>query len=226
MTILLRERIEELMAVPDLRDRLIITPLLGRERQLGAATIDLRLGTEFIEIERQREGTLDPVLARGALARAARQEETVTVPWGEGIVLHPGQFLLGATLEFVHLPPTIAGQVLSRSSWGRVGLMVATAVALQPGWTGMVTLELANEGSVPIRLYPGLRVAQLLLWEAEKATEYAYDRRPEQHKYNRPMGPQSSKLPLEGDELRRIRSVALGLGVKVAHDDPDAANSS
>lgn len=214
----MREDIEQALDRPgELRHRLIVTPMLDRRSQLGPASLDLRLGTEFIEIQRHREGSLDPMSLRRPASHA---DEAVSIGLGERVVLHPGQFVLGSTLEFVHLPPDLAGQVLSRSSWGRVGLVVATAVTLQPGWTGMVTLELANQGSVPIALYPGLRVAQLVLWSAAEPTNHAYDVASTRPKYRKPLGPEASRLVLETDELERLRRVASRLGEHPAQPRP------
>lgn len=215
MTLILHEHIEELMARESLEDRLIITPLLDRESQIGPATVDLRLGTEFIEPPR-RQGALDPLLGRLEDQRpqtVGDDEARILVPLGGHIVLHPGELILGCTLEFVRLPRDVGGQVLSRSSWGRVGLIVATAVTMQPGWLGMITLELANQGALPITLYPGLRVAQLVLWQGRTKTAHAYDSKARSPKYDAPLGPQSSRLRRESDELQRVRRVGARLGV-------------
>jgi dCTP deaminase len=213
MTLLLHEHIEEVLARPLLEERLIVTPFLDRAKQIGPASIDLRLGTEFIEPPK-RQGALDPVQQRlqGTGHLGADREERILVPLGGSIVLHPGHLILGCSLEFVRLPNDIGGQVLSRSSWGRVGLVVATAVNMQPGWTGMITLELANQGALPITLYPGLRVAQLVLWLGARPTEQAYDVQAGA-KYATPLGPQSSRLSNERDELDRVRHVGSQLGV-------------
>jgi dCTP deaminase len=131
------------------------------------------------------------------------------VPLGEHLVLHPGQFLLGSTLEFIRLPRRLGAQVLSRSSWGRLGLLVATAVIVQPGFAGSLTLELVNTGSVPIRLRPGLRVAQLQVWAADSETAAPYSTGSE--KYRAPLGPESNKLAWEADELTRLQAIGRRL---------------
>lgn len=89
---------------------------------------------------------------------------------GDYFVLHPRQFVLGETLEWIHLPADLAAFVTSRSSWGRDGLIIATATGVHPGYSGILTLELTNLGEIPLRLYPGLSVAQLFIFEvlAEK----------------------------------------------------------
>jgi dCTP deaminase len=202
MALLLREHLQAAMAAENFRDRLIITPMLD-PAQVGSGSIDLRLGTEFIETDRRSEAVIDPYDTLDASARPPDRVDFV--PLGQHLVLHPGQFLLGATLEFVRLPAHLGAQVLSRSSWGRLGLLVATAVVVQPGFAGCLTLELVNTGNVPIRLRPGLRVAQLQLWAADSPTAISYSTGDE--KYHAPVGPESNKLAWESDELARLKRI-------------------
>jgi len=111
------------MSATELPQRLVVMPLLD-DSQIGPASIDLRLGTEFIEMHRLERKTLDPVVRDEPLFR----EEKIVVPLGEDLILHPGQFILGATLEFLGMPLHLCGEVLNRSSWARLGLLVASAV--------------------------------------------------------------------------------------------------
>src|SRR5206468_9111741 len=123
--------------------------------------IDLRLGTSFLELRQTESAALDPgrplPSARDGMDLYAQME----VPFGDSLLLHPGDLLLGATLEYLRLPAHMGAYVIGRSSWGRLGLIVAAAIMVQPGFAGCLTLELANEGENPIHLYPGARVAQL-----------------------------------------------------------------
>lgn len=172
MTLLSHEALVDLLGEKDIEKRLVVCPLLS-EAQVGPASIDLRLGTEFLLMRRSSARGVDvgsddwPTQARDVV-------EAMTVPYGEPLWLHPGQFVLGSTLEFVRLPSGIGAYVLGRSSWGRVGLLVATAVMVQPGYTGTLTLELVNEGESPIALYPGLRVAQLAVHSLDTPTAHGY----------------------------------------------------
>jgi deoxycytidine triphosphate deaminase len=95
----------------------------------------------------------------------------VVVPFDDNFVLHPGSFLLGATLEFIALPTDMAGFVLSRSGYGRAGLLIATATYIHPGWKGCLTLELENLGEVPIKLRPACAVGQLVFLNADKVDQ-------------------------------------------------------
>jgi dCTP deaminase len=91
--------------------------------------------------------------------------ETVYTPFGGKYILHPRCFVLASTLEWIRLPRNLAGYVIGRSSWGRRGLIIATATGVHPGFTGCLTLELTNVGEVPITIIPGLALCQLFLQE-------------------------------------------------------------
>ena len=206
MSLLHHEALVAALCEDDLSKRLVLTPLLDR-KQIGPASIDLRLGTRFLLLRRTLDSGLDP----GGTPQTAIEEsqEAVSVPLGESLWLHPQQFVLGATLEFLRLPLHVGAYVLGRSSWGRVGLLVATAVMVQPGYTGTLTLELVNEGDSPIRLYPGVRIAQLAVHKMEGTTSQPYTRRGA--KYMAPTGPQPSRLAKERREIARVRRLAKRL---------------
>src|SRR5205085_10619189 len=101
--------------------------------------------------------------------------EQVKVPPEEPFVIHPGEFALGATLERVELPDHIVARVEGKSSLGRLGLIVrATAGFCDPGWQGTLTLELNNLTRVPIKLYPGLLIAQLSFMALDRPAQRPY----------------------------------------------------
>jgi dCTP deaminase len=120
------------------------------------ASIDLRLGDTFRVFHNHRASAID-------LRDPPRDltEEVVVAP-GESFVIHPGEFCLGRTLEWVELPDDVLARVEGKSSLGRLGLIVhATAGFVDPGWKGTLTLEFANLTRIPIKLAPGLAIAQL-----------------------------------------------------------------
>jgi dCTP deaminase len=172
MTLLQNEALHRALDVADLRKRLIIMPLLNRDQQVGPASIDVRLGTQFRILRRTGGSGIDPAKQVGPMV--AKSQECVTIAVGEPLWLHPGQFVLGATLEYLRFPPHLGGYVLGRSSWGRVGLLVATAIMIQPGFSGCLTLELVNHGESPIALYAGCRIAQLAIHTLQAATAHGY----------------------------------------------------
>ncbi|HWE10135.1 MAG TPA: dCTP deaminase [Solirubrobacteraceae bacterium] len=120
------------------------------------ASVDLRLGDSFRVFHNHRASAIDLRHPPENLT------EEVVVPEGESFVIHPGEFCLGRTLEWVELPEDIVARIEGKSSLGRLGLIVhATAGFCDPGWRGTLTLELNNLTRVPIKLYPGLEIAQL-----------------------------------------------------------------
>ncbi len=155
----------------DFPQKLVITPLLDPIRQLapGAAAVDLRLGQEIMTADPEVLACMDPL---------TDQHETLLgylrntyLPLGGEFILHPRQFALAATLEYIRVPRGLAGHVVGRSRWARVGLIIAMATFVHPGYSGCLTLELQNLGDVPMQLSPGFTVAQLILegvgWEAQ-----------------------------------------------------------
>lgn len=180
-------------------ERLYVTPLLS-QKQIGRGAIDLRLGTEFLLLKRVRSSGLSPrELEQDELEES---QERLIVPFGGDLWLHPRHFVLAATLEYIGLPDDLSACVVGRSSWGRLGLIVATAIFVHPGFRGCLTLELVNEGDAPICLSPGARIAQL---EVSKLESAAPGSRSERRKYVAPVRPEVSKLPKERSELRRLK---------------------
>lgn len=168
MTVLGSKRLLELLYhTENVADRLVVTPILDKKEQIGdsSAAIDIRLGTKFIIPQKTNVPHLD-VGEQDFLDKFAESVETVYVPYGECLTLHPRHFVLGNSLEYFRFPPNLSGYVVSRSSWGRLGLVVATAIGIHPGFFGVLCLELSNSGEVPISLYPGLAIAQVFFLEA------------------------------------------------------------
>ena len=133
------------------------------------ASVDLRLGDSFRVFHNHRATAIDlrdpPV----------NLTEEVVVPAEEAFVIHPGEFCLGRTLEWVELPDDIVARIEGKSSLGRLGLIVhATAGFCDPGWKGTLTLELNNLTRVPIRLYPNLPIAQLSFMTLDQPARRPY----------------------------------------------------
>ena len=144
---------------------LLITPL--RLDQVGPASVDLCLGNEFIVFKRASITGMDIQDLDKKSPNIHKYQEKKRISEKDKFVLHPHQLVLGATREYIVLPGNIAADIVGRSTWGRTGLIIATATHISPNFKGCVTLELVNEGEIPLVLYPGLRVAQLVLFETK-----------------------------------------------------------
>jgi dCTP deaminase len=133
------------------------------------ASVDLRLGDSFRVFHNHRATAIDLRQPPENLT------EEVVVPEGESFVIHPGEFCLGRTLEWVELPDDIVARIEGKSSLGRLGLIVhATAGFCDPGWKGTLTLELNNLTRVPIILHPGLEIAQLSFMMLDRPARRPY----------------------------------------------------
>jgi len=144
---------------PNGSDRLVIVPSpdIARLRQSGSASVDLHLGTWFTSL-RQARMTCLPVGEKHPESRVTR---THYVRFGSTYILHPQSFVLAVTLEWVRLPLDLSAYVIGKSSWGRRGLIIATATGVHPGFVGCLTLELSNVGELPIKIEPGMQICQL-----------------------------------------------------------------
>jgi len=153
-------------ALADPRSGLAITPIVDAEMQIDEGSVDLRLGPDLIVTRRTTGvGLFDPAQVDEIAARIEDYQEYVRRPLTSAFYLHPGEFAIARTLEYVTLPANVGAQVMGRSSLGRLGLIIATATMVQPRFAGTITLELSNLGAVPIVLHVGARIAQIVLFE-------------------------------------------------------------
>jgi dCTP deaminase len=133
------------------------------------ASVDVRLGTTFRVFHNHRAPAID------LRDPPTNLTEQVEVEEGEPFVIHPGEFVLGRTLEWVAMPDDIVCRIEGKSSVGRLGLIVhATAGFVDPGFEGTLTLEITNLTRIPIKLYPGLPIAQLSFMTLDAPAERPY----------------------------------------------------
>ncbi|MBM3258542.1 MAG: dCTP deaminase [Candidatus Sericytochromatia bacterium] len=164
----------ERLTTADERRRVVVTPIIEPRQQFGPTSLDIRLGTDFKVVDVANLTHLDPA---HTMADAPVSMRAYEIQPGKAFILHPGEFALGASLEFVRIPEDISVRVEGRSSWGRLGLLIhATAGFVDPGFAGSITFELNNISRVPIALYPGVRIAQLCFFEG-RPTGLPYDRK-------------------------------------------------
>lgn len=156
-----------------LNERIIITPLMRARKQIGSSSIDVRLGTEFRYIKIVKQTHFDLSLSLDEIReQIANYSEVVHVQPMEPFILHPNDFVLASTLEYIKLPDDITGRLEGRSTWGRTGLQVhSTAGFVDPGFEGSLTYELHNMGKLPLPLFPGIRIGQISFHRISSAVE-------------------------------------------------------
>lgn len=153
------------------RKGLVITPIL--DDQIGDSSVDVRLGNEFLIIQKRSFSTLD-LSSIDDDSKINQYYSKIRLDNYSDIILHPGQLILGATLEFIRLPYDCNCYVIGKSTWGRMGLVIATATNVDPGFRGCITLEMINQGEVPIKLRPGVAIAQLVLHKSKEEVVKSY----------------------------------------------------
>lgn len=166
MTALSSEILRDRLSRSDLEERLVVSPLLEPNEQLrdNQSSIDVRLGFQFALVTPSSHTAVDEFSedwnpSRGSTLSTLYRKRYVSL--GDHISVHPHQFVLAETFEYIRLPYDIMAYVVGRSGWGRLGLIVATAIGVHPGFAGCLVLELRNLGETPLCLYPGQSIAQL-----------------------------------------------------------------
>jgi dCTP deaminase len=164
--------------------RLVIEPF--DPDMVQPSSVDLRVADEFRVFRNTRYPFIDVRHPMEDLTDAVR------VSRDEAFILHPGEFVLGSTLERVSLPDDLVGRIEGKSSLGRLGLLIhSTAGFVDAGWAGHLTLELSNVANLPITIYPGMKIGQLCLFEMTSPAERPYG---ERGKYQGQSGPTPSKF--------------------------------
>ena len=152
------------------------------------SSVDVRLDRYFRVFENHRYPHIDPAQEQPELTRMVE-------PTGdEPFILHPGEFALASTYEVVTLPDDVAGRLEGKSSLGRLGLLThSTAGFIDPGFSGHVTLELSNVATLPIKLWPGMKIGQLCLFRLSSPAEHPYGSEKYGSRYQGQRGPTPSK---------------------------------
>lgn len=158
------------------------------ESMIQPSSIDIRLDRFFRVFENHKYPHIDPAADQSDLTRMVEPEGD------DAFILHPGEFVLGSTYEVVTLPDDLAARVEGKSSLGRLGLLThATAGFVDPGFSGHVTLELANVATLPIKLYPGMKIGQLCFFRLSTPSLHPYGSAKYGSRYQGQRGPTPSK---------------------------------
>jgi dCTP deaminase len=161
-----------LLSDKDIRDeiesgRVVIDPF--DPEMIQPSSIDVRLDRFFRVFENHKYPHIDPAVEQPDLTRLVEPDGD------DPFILHPGEFALASTYEVVTLPTDIASRLEGKSSLGRLGLLThSTAGFIDPGFSGHVTLELSNVATLPIKLYPGMKIGQLCLFRLSSPAEFPY----------------------------------------------------
>ena len=158
---------------------------------LQPSSMDVRLDKFFRLFDNHKYPFIDPKEQQDELTRLVEVEPN------EAFILHPGEFVLGSTFEFVSLPDDIAARLEGKSSLGRLGLLThSTAGFVDPGFQGHVTLELSNVATLPIKLWPGMKSGQLCFFRLSSASVNPYGSQKYGSRYQGQRGPTASRSHL------------------------------
>jgi len=158
------------------------------EGMIQPSSVDVRLDRFFRVFENHRYPHIDPAEDQPDLTRQ------VEPPGDEPFILHPGEFVLGSTYEVITLPDDVAARLEGKSSLGRLGLLThSTAGFIDPGFSGHVTLELSNVATLPIKLWPGMKIGQLCFFRLSSPAENPYGSAKYGSRYQGQRGPTPSR---------------------------------
>jgi dCTP deaminase len=166
--------------------RLVVDPY--DDTLVQPSSIDVRLDRYFRVFENHRYPHIDPAEEQEELTRL------VEVAVDEPFILHPGEFVLGSTYEVIGLADDLAARLEGKSSLGRLGLLThSTAGFIDPGFSGHVTLELSNVATLPIKLWPGMKIGQVCVLRLTSPAEHPYGSAVYGSRYQGQRGPTPSR---------------------------------
>ncbi len=166
--------------------RIIVEPMA--DNALQPSSVDLRLDKSFLVFRNYEMGHIDVKKDLEELT------ERIDIPEDGVFILHPGEFVLGCTLERVALPDDLVARLEGKSSLGRLGLLIhSTAGFVDAGWDGQLTLELSNVANLPITLYPGMKIGQVSFIQMTAPADNPYGSKKLGSKYQSQRGPTPSR---------------------------------
>jgi dCTP deaminase len=152
------------------------------------SSVDVRIDRYFRVFENHRYPHIDPAIEQAELTRLVEPDGD------EPFILHPGEFVLGSTYEVVSLPDDVSARLEGKSSLGRLGLLThSTAGFIDAGFSGHVTLELSNVATLPIKLWPGMKIGQLCFFRLTSPAEAPYGSGAQGSRYQGQRGPTPSR---------------------------------
>ena len=171
--------------------KIVINPLTNPKVQIQPSSVDLRIGREFKGFRIIRKPCIDPM----DQSDLESYMESFYIDEGEPFIIHPGEFALATTYETIKLPNDLVARMEGRSSMGRLGVtMHVTAGYIDPGFHGKITLEISNIGKMPVALYTGQRVCQIVFETMTSPSEKPYGHPDRDSKYMGQKSPVTSKI--------------------------------
>jgi dCTP deaminase len=165
---------------------IVIDPLA--DNAIQPSSVDLRIDRYFRVFRNHTLGIID------VKENLEDLTELVEMPEDEAFILHPGEFVLGSTLERVVIPDDLVARLEGKSSLGRLGLLIhSTAGFVDAGWDGQLTLELSNVANLPITLYAGMKIGQISFQQMTTPAENPYGSSRLGSKYQHQVGPRPSR---------------------------------
>ncbi len=166
------------------------------------SSIDVHLDRYFRLFNNHRYDVIDPATDQSELT------SFLEVPADGAFVLHPGEFALGSTYEYITLGAQVASRLEGKSSLGRLGLLThSTAGFVDPGFSGHVTLELSNTSTMPIKLYPGMKIGQFCFFQLSSPAEHPYGQGATHSRYQGQRGPTASRSHLNFHRIDTSREL-------------------
>ncbi len=170
--------------------QIVIEPKPDFSTQLGSCSVDLRLGNKFRVFEYSSYAFIDP-FKKEIGAEVTRE---ILIADSEPFIIHPGDFVLGVTVEHIEVPDNLTGRLEGRSSIGRLGIIIhSTAANIECGFRGNITLEIANMGKLPVALYSGMRICSVSFEQLSSPAETPYYKK-KRAKYIGQKGPGESRM--------------------------------
>lgn len=167
------------------------------DEMIQPASVDVRIDRFFRLFDNHKYAMIDPAIEQSELTRE------VAVDPDEAYMLHPGEFVLASTYEQITLPDDVAARLEGKSSLGRLGLLThSTAGFIDPGFQGHITLELSNMATLPVALWPGMKIGQLCFFRLSSASERPYGSAGNLNRYLGQRGPTPSRSALNFHRTR------------------------
>ncbi|HLD80567.1 MAG TPA: dCTP deaminase [archaeon] len=182
-----------------------VEPLEDLDMQVRPCSVDVRLANEFRVFKHSKKAVIDPIKDHESLNDYT---ELIVLDDSTPFIIHPGEFVLGRTVEKVTIPNDLVARLEGRSSLGRLAIIIhSTAGYIDSGFEGTITLEIVNLGKMPVALYPKQRIGQLAFETTVSPAEKPYGHPDRKSKYQNQVLPEASRVNLDSEN--RARSVKV-----------------